>query len=62
MAYRLELSCADRVRFAEVSAKLGISGADLVQTLLHDFFQRTGVKNPSKRSQNTSVFHHAHKV
>ena len=48
MSYRLDLNCADRVRFAEVSSKLGIDGESLAKLLIHDFFERVGVKNPSK--------------
>lgn len=49
MSYRLDLNCADRVRFAEVASKLGMDGESLAKLLIHSFFQRTGVKNPSKR-------------
>ena len=48
MSYRLDLNCADRVRFADVASKLGKDGESLAKLLIHSFFQRTGVKNPSK--------------
>lgn len=50
MSYRLDLNCADRVRFAEVASKLGMDGESLAKLLIHSFFERTGVKNPSKRA------------
>jgi hypothetical protein len=48
MAYRLNLNCADRVRFAEVASKLKLDGESLARLLIHDFFARAGVKNPSE--------------
>lgn len=62
MSYRIKLNCADRVRFSEVASKLGIDGEELVKVLLHDFFSRKGVKNPSKESKNTRKFQHTQRV
>lgn len=47
MAYRVELNCADKIRFAEVSKELGLDGDELVKTLFRAFLDRRGVKNPS---------------
>lgn len=62
MAYRVNLNCADRVRYAEVSAMLGLDGDKLIKTLLHDFFAMRGVKNPARRSHTQRKFQNAQKV
>lgn len=62
MPYRVNLNCADRVRYAEVSAMLGLDGDKLIKSLLHDFFARQGVKNPSRRSRFNGRFQNTQKV
>lgn len=49
MGYRVDLSCADRVRYNTAVAEMGLDGDELIKTLLHDFFDRSGVKNPVRR-------------
>ena len=62
MVYRVNLNCADRVRYAEVANELGLDGDKLIKTLIHDFFARMGVKNPSRTSTIRRKFHNARKV
>ncbi len=50
MSYKLNLNCADQVRFTQAIADTGLTEDDLVKVLVRDFFARMGVKNPTRRT------------
>lgn len=62
MVYRVKLNCADSIRLANASADLGLSGDELVKTLVRSFFDRVGVKNPRPRLRNAHKICHTRKV
>lgn len=62
MSYKLNLNCADKVRFTQAIADTGLTEDDLVKVLVRDFFARMGVKNPTRRTLSPRKIYRSRRV
>ena len=54
VSYMVQPTAADSVRLSKLVAKTGKDEGAAIASLVHSFFARRGVKNPSRRANSTS--------